>query len=99
MNLNQAGCNQNGDINTVRPEVVKVSSVAALVGDQSLCDVEADEEAGVRRTVKLHDPKLPKKDEVDEHYLTHLPFRSWCQHCVRGAGKAADHIHHDREDG
>lgn len=84
MNVDQAGRNQNGNIDTVIPEVVEDSSVAALVGEQSLCDLEADNEAGVRRTVRLHDPKLPKKEEVDEHYLTHLPFRRWCQHCVRG---------------
>eukprot|EP00974_Lingulodinium_polyedra_P055804 5367180-Lingulodinium_polyedra.AAC.1 len=23
--------------------------------------------------------------------MTHLPFRSWCSHCVRGRGRAADH--------
>ena len=29
-------------------------------------------------------PTKPSKEEVDEHMLTHLPFRSWCPHCVRG---------------
>jgi hypothetical protein len=37
---------------------------------------------------KLHDPKLPKEDEVKEHFLSgHMPFRSWCPHCVKGKGK------------
>ena len=25
------------------------------------------------------------------HELTHLPYRSWCSHCVRVKGKAIDH--------
>ena len=24
--------------------------------------------------------------EVDEHMLTHLPYRNWCPHCIRGRG-------------
>ena len=32
-------------------------------------------------------PKLPTPQEVYEHNLTHLPYRSWCCHCVRGKGK------------
>ena len=40
---------------------------------------------------KLHDPKLPSKAEVEAHNLTHLPFRSWCRHCVRGRGEEEPH--------
>ena len=29
---------------------------------------------------------MPSKLEVEEHELTHLPFRNWCRHCVRGRG-------------
>ena len=38
----------------------------------------------MRRVVKLQDPKKPTEEEVQEHQLTHLPFRSWCKHCVAG---------------
>ena len=41
--------------------------------------------------VKAADPKLPTPEEVDTHNLTHLPYRSWCPHCVRGKGKTMDH--------
>ena len=27
---------------------------------------------------------MPSKDEVEKHMVTHIPFRSWCDHCVRG---------------
>ena len=41
-------------------------------------------EAGVRKPAKLHDPRTPAPEEITEHNATHLPFRSWCTHCVRG---------------
>ena len=56
-------------------------------------------EAGKRNTRKLHDPKLPKEDEVKEHFLSgHMPFRSWCPHCVKGRGKEMEHRKKDDED-
>ena len=50
-------------------------------------DVEEDEdeEYGVERTVKKLDPTEPSKEEREEDEKTHLPFRSWCRHCVRRA--------------
>ena len=39
----------------------------------------------------MQDPRMPNKAEVDEHEKTHLPFRSWCRHCVRGRGVSAPH--------
>jgi len=33
---------------------------------------------------RLSRPPQPSKEEVLQHELTHLPFRSWCRHCVRG---------------
>ena len=48
-------------------------------------------EAGRRTAVRIQDPVLPSKADVEEHELTHLPYRSWCAHCVRAKGRAADH--------
>ena len=54
--------------------------------------VEADEvDVGARNTIKMNDPKEPTEREKLDHELTHLPYRSWCRHCVRGRGKAAVH--------
>ena len=36
-------------------------------------------------------PSLPKAEEVEEHNVTHLPFRSWCPHCVKGKAKGKKH--------
>ena len=41
-------------------------------------------------------PANVSKEECDAHQFTHLPFRSWCDHCVRG--KAVDDAHRPRID-
>ena len=30
---------------------------------------------------------LPSRREVEEHNFTHIPFRRWCNHCLRGRGR------------
>ena len=48
-------------------------------------EVHVEADAGDMRDMrKMHDPKLPTKAEKEAHDMTHLPFRSWCRHCVRG---------------
>ena len=39
----------------------------------------------------IGDPRLPDAREVEEHNLTHVPYRNWCPHCVMGRGKDLDH--------
>ena len=50
---------------------------------------EESEEA--RKVKKVMDPKEPTAAERKEHEATHLPFRNWCRHCVRGRGLQAGH--------
>ena len=33
------------------------------------------------------DENEPSSQEVQEHMKTHIPYRSWCAHCVRGSGR------------
>ena len=56
-------------------------------GDVEVGRESEEEGGGVRRPRKMLDPKAPSEEERKEHELTHLPFRSWCRHCVRGRGK------------
>ena len=42
-------------------------------------------------------PRLPSRQEVQEHELTHIPYRSWCAHCVRGAGRSDEHRRRARQ--
>ena len=58
-----------------------------------------EEQFGVRNSRRVLDPKLPSQKEIDEHCLTHLPYRNWCTHCVFGKGRAAPHFkRQERED-
>ncbi len=50
-----------------------------------------EEQFGKRNPRKMLDPKLPTFAEVEEHRLTHLPYRNWCSHCVLGKGRTAPH--------
>ncbi len=58
------------------------------IGEEGESEEELEgEESGARKTMKKLDPKMPSDGERREHELTHLPYRSWCRHCVRGRGK------------
>ena len=54
-----------------------------------------DSELPVKIKAKPIPETVSKKDQ-ELHQLTHLPFRSWCEHCVRG--KARDDAHFARAD-
>ena len=46
-------------------------------------DINDIEEAEVvQKPVPLPAPMVPSKADVELHNLTHLPYRSWCPHCV-----------------
>ena len=58
-----------------------VNPVADLAGQ----DADIQEEAESQRA--LRDPGSPSKADREEHDLTHLPYRPWCDACVRGRAK------------
>ena len=39
-----------------------------------------------RAMKKMVNPRLPSREEVEIHEMTHLPYRNWCPHCVKGRG-------------
>ena len=67
-------------------------------GDE-LCPAEKEEEEvrpeedseEIRNPMAPRIPVAPSREEVQQHRLTHRPFRSWCPHCVRGKGRASQH--------
>ena len=55
-------------------------------------EIEFEEEPSEAVTVpRLRDPGEPTQQELDDHVKTHVPFRGWCPHCVRGRAKNAPH--------
>ena len=55
----------------------------------SMDDEETLEEALESRGIKMGEK--PSREEVEDHERTHLPFRNWCEHCVRGRAKNDPH--------
>ena len=47
--------------------------------------------AEVKHTKGMRSPYQPTKQEREDHERVHIPFRSWCAHCVRGKSKASGH--------
>ena len=41
---------------------------------------------GLRREI------MPTAKEVEEHERTHIPFRSWCKHCIMGRAMNSPHF-------
>ena len=62
-------------------------------GDQEREGVVAQGD-GVR---PLPQPRLPSRQEVQEHELTRILYRSLCVHCVRGAGRSDAHRRRARQ--
>ena len=50
--------------------------------------VTAEEEEG-RKAVGVKGPMRVSKEEREEHERTHLPYRSWCEICVKGRARKA----------
>ena len=53
---------------------------------------EPEEEEEARRPQIRKSPGAPSKREIQEHRVTHSPYRSWCPECVRARGKATSHF-------
>ena len=61
-------------------------------GGSELSDVEdvfVGEEAELPKMIRCED--RPSEEEVKAHNRTHLPYRSWCPHCVRGKARRGNH--------
>ena len=78
----------------VSPLEVEVGGVDDEDCEAIECGEEKESEEAKTPEV-LRDPGAPTPKEVEQHNVTHLPFRSWCPHCV--SGKAQDRSHKKRE--
>jgi hypothetical protein len=75
---------------TVGQAILKPAGVVPLFVPGG--DALGDEGVQVGAVVKTRPrPALPTPDEVTAHEATHHPYRSWCRHCVAGAGRRDGH--------
>ena len=54
--------------------------------DEEIRDEEQEEEHQKARAIAS--PDIPSRREVEDHNLTHIPFRSWKNLCLRGRRSA-----------
>ena len=54
------------------------------------CETFGEGEQGVA-TKAVRQPVKPSRQEIEDHNRCHIPFRSWCAHCMRGKAKASPH--------
>ena len=59
--------------------------------DNSLTEKAGESESEACQAQAATIPTKPSQKEVDAHMLTHLPYRAWCPHCVRGKDKGKPH--------
>ena len=60
---------------------------ATIDGDDDESEIEHE---GVAPKV-ARQPDQPTAQQRREHDICHVPYRSWCKHCVRGRGKRRAH--------
>ena len=53
-------------------------------------DTAVEEEGVLPKGVSI--PYTPSQREIEEHELTHIPYRSWCAHCVRARAREDGHF-------
>ena len=69
---------------SVRPD--KKTRIMGVVDENHLEGWESEaEEESEQRTLDIPEP--PTKEAYERHQATHIPFRCWCEYCVRGQAK------------
>ena len=71
--------------------VMMCGGCIAINGDEILTNDDDENEHGNVPPRMLTSPSMPSRQEVQEHSITHLPYRSWCPYCVMGKMKASPH--------
>ena len=62
-------------------------------------ELEVENESQEARAPKVfRDPGAPTETEIEQHNVTHLPFRAWCPSCVEGKARDRAHRRQDVEE-
>ena len=88
---------QNCVANAVRPNASMNCRSGMVCGAEAVDGLGEDVSGECRWMRHAQNPKMPSDEEREAHALTHLPFRSWCPHCVGGRGQELPH-HKSKED-
>ena len=81
-------------LNPVSPIMSNITGGVPEAEEMAEDDVQCTpcgDEYGMRSAKVLRGPKEPTAEEIAEHNVKHVPYRSWCPRCVAAAGKATSH--------
>ena len=81
---------RKGQVKSVSPHADK-SGNADGEQDEAVSEDGCDEVEEEVKVNVIRDPGCPSREEMERHYVTHMPFRSWCPICVQGKGKENPH--------
>ena len=71
---------------------MELEQQAAEEGEGEAMELDEKEDEEDCAPVRLApDPGAPTAEEVENHRTTHLPYRSWCEDCVKGRGSGERH--------
>ena len=79
-----------GDKNGKKSEVESQCYKKGIEVNKNMMSFEEEDEEALRPK-GVSTPSSPSRQERLEHELTHLPFRSWCECCVKSKCKADQH--------
>ena len=71
-------------------EIMPDSDGMPLLMEEEVTDL--DEDVVVQPPRPLPEPKVPTSAQVAAHNLTHLPYRTWCAHCVAARRPNSHHL-------
>ena len=77
-------------------EVLQLEAARRGIEIWELQKEQEEEEAKVR---VMRRSERPSDKEVEEHMMTHLPYREWCNHCVKGKGVRGQHRWREQDEG
>ena len=81
-----AGSPPLSPIESEDPGMATDSSIGVPDGEKAAeAKQQIEDEGEVPRV--FASPGQPTQKQRDQHAVCHIPFRSWCDHCVRGRGR------------
>ena len=75
---------------TTQEETAMPIGIARPNAEQTIQE-EEDEAEGGKNTKIVRNPGTPSVKERQEHEVHHWPYRSWCDHCVKGRALGQPH--------
>ncbi len=72
-------------------EAADESADAEELGEAQAADAAADLDCEQSVSRALAQPTSPSAEEWRGHQVAHLPYRSWCPHCIRGRARQDGH--------